>query len=70
MEYTLANNPFTDDEIEVKRKEFCGKCYKLDRTKMLCERYDKPLNVALPGFSGFSATFEKCDECKAFSRGR
>jgi len=60
-------NPFTDDEIESKRKELCGKCYKLDRASDHCERYDVPLKIFRPNLVPL---YEKCDECKAFSRVR
>jgi len=57
----LANNPFTDDPIEHDRKQYCGKCYKLDRTQHLCESYNLKLFMVR---GGKFPVYEKCDECK------
>lgn len=41
------------------KRETCGKCYKLDRRRQLCERH---MAVLYP--LGFGQ-FEKCEACKA-----
>lgn len=46
-----------DGEIDGKR-QVCGKCYKLDRRRQLCERH---MAVLYP--LGFGQ-FEKCEACK------
>jgi len=47
------------------KKEYCGKCWKLDRTQHLCERYTLKL-VMVRG--GKFPIYEKCDECQQVSK--
>jgi hypothetical protein len=42
------------------QEKLCGKCWKLDRTKGMCERYDVALVIVTPGRF---PVYEKCEEC-------
>ena len=55
-----SQKTLTDDEKEQSHNQYCGKCYKLDRIKNRCDKYDKDLVVESPGKF---AVFYKCDEC-------
>jgi len=57
----LANNPFTDDQISTDRKQYCGKCYKINHREKRCEKFDTELKLLCPGRL---PVFEKCEACK------